>query len=133
MRRVMMTALVTLAMAGPVVAKPSLRDVPQIDDGLFAVGLADRIRKECPQISARFFQAVGFIRALEQSARDLGYSGAEIDAHLDSKAEKNRLRARAADYMASQGLEQTEQGYCALGRAEIAQKSTIGALLRLRE
>lgn len=126
------TILVTCLalMATPLAAKPSLRDVPRIDDGLFAVGLAHEIHKKCPTISARMLKGIGTLRALQSEARDLGYTDAEIRAHVDSRAEKQRLRARAADYMKQRGLGQTPQDYCALGRAEIAQQTDIGALLR---
>lgn len=130
MRAVMLAAAVIIGLAGGLAAKPALRDVPEIDDGLFVVGLAHLIRKNCPSIEARFFRALGAVNALEQEARDRGYSREEIRAHIDSKAEKARLRARATRYMDAQGLEPTETGYCALGQAEIARKSQIGALLR---
>lgn len=121
------TSLATATVAQP---KPALRDVPQIDDGLFVIGLAHEIHENCPTISARFFKGIGALRSLEQSARSLGYTEDEIRAHIKSKAEKNRLRARAADYMDARGHGQTKEGYCALGQAEIAQDSQIGALLR---
>lgn len=116
--------------AGAVAGKPALRDVPEIDDALFAVGLAHTIRKECPAIEARLFRAIGFLRDLERDARSRGYTEDEIRAHLKSDAEKQRLRARAADYMKARGYGQTKQGYCALGAAEIAQNSETGTLLR---
>lgn len=130
MRRVIAVAVLALTVAGAAQAKPALRDVAKIDDGLFVVGLANEIRKACPAIKARYFKALSALRALEQTARDLGYTEDEVTRHIRSDAEKQRLRARAASYMAERGLEQTENGYCALGQAEIAQGSEIGALLR---
>jgi predicted transcriptional regulator len=76
------------------------------------------------------FKAIGVLQGLERAARDRGYTEDEIRKHLKSKEEKKRLRARAAKYMDAQGFGQTEAGYCALGEAEIARKSEIGALLR---
>ncbi|MEM9576077.1 MAG: DUF5333 domain-containing protein [Pseudomonadota bacterium] len=130
MRNAMMGAMLASLAAGAVAAKPALRDVPEIDDGLFVVGLAHEIRKNCPSIEARLFKAFGFLRGLERDARDLGYTEDEIRTHLKSKAEKKRLRARAAQYMEAQGFGQDKAGYCALGKAEIARASEIGALLR---
>lgn len=130
MRALMLGTAVALALTGASAAKPSLQDVPEIDEGLFVVGLAHEIRKKCPTIKARIFRAFSTLRELEQTARDLGYSTDEITRHLESKAEKKRLRARAATYMADRGFEQNENGYCALGQAEIAQSSQVGALLR---
>lgn len=131
MRAAMIIAAFSMALAAPVAANPPLRDVKEIDDALYTVGLANEIRRKCPEVSARFFKAVRYLRNLEAKARDLGYSEAEIKAHLDSDVEKKRLRARAADEMKAAGYTQDKQGYCALGRAEIAQKSDIGALLRV--
>ncbi|MFK7743466.1 MAG: DUF5333 domain-containing protein [Roseobacter sp.] len=133
MWRVMAAVVFSVGLMGAAGAQQvSLRDVPQIDNGLFVVGLADQIRKRCPVISARFFRAINYLRTLEKEARALGYSEAEVTRHLESDAEKNRLRARAKVYMTDRGYGQNETGYCALGRAEIAQETNIGALLRLR-
>ena len=131
MVRVMIMVALMASMTGSAGAKPAMRDVPQIDNGLFAVGLADQIRRNCPDISARFFRALTFLQSLEKTARDLGYTEAEIEAHLDSDVEKDRLRRRAATYMADLGFDQNRDGYCALGRAEIARNSRIGTLLRV--
>lgn len=130
MRKVIVGILVAVLAVGAVAAKPALRDVPDIDNGLFVVGLAHEIRKNCPSIDARLFKAFGVLRGLEREARDLGYTEDEIRTHLKSKSEKKRLRARAAKYMESQGFGQDKAGYCALGEAEIARNSEIGALLR---
>ncbi|QJF50857.1 DUF5333 domain-containing protein [Roseobacter ponti] len=130
MTRLILSAAVMLSLATSASAKPALRDVPEIDNGLFTVGLADQIRKNCPDISARFFRALSYLKGLENEARDRGYTEAEVEAHLDSDAEKDRLRARARDYMKTRGHGQDQQGYCALGREEISRGSAIGALLR---
>lgn len=107
-----------------------LREVESIDDGLFVIGLADQIRKNCPIISPRVFKALGALQDLNNQAIAMGYTEEEINAHVDSDVEKDRLRARAREYMAEQGLEPDEAGYCALGKSEIERNSTIGALLR---
>ena len=130
MHKLMAGLVFYVIFAGTAFAKPALRDVPQIDNGLFNVGLANEIREICPSIDARLFKAFGYLRRLEREAIDLGYSEDEIKAHLKSKKEKKRLRARAAEYMKSQGFGQTTEGYCALGEAEIARNSEIGVLLR---
>ncbi|MEP2474728.1 DUF5333 domain-containing protein [Roseobacter sp.] len=111
-------------------AKPPLRDVQAIDDGLFAIGLADQIRKNCPVISARLLPALGALQGLQTTARDMGYTKAEIDAHVNSDVEKARLRARGAQYMASKDLKTDQAGFCTLGKEEIARNSTVGVLLR---
>lgn len=125
-------AVIALAIPQIVAAKPTLRDVKPIDDGLFAIGLADQIRKNCPVISARVLPALGALQDLQSKARALGYTQAEIDAHVDSDIEKDRLRARGAQYLASKDLNTDQAGYCALGKEEIARNSTVGVLLRAK-
>ena len=132
-RRLVPVGLLMVAVAGSVEAKPALSEVPQIDDGLLVIGLAHEIHKKCPTISARLFKGIGALQDLKREAQDLGYSDDEIREHVESDAEKKRLRARAAQYMKARGLGQTKQDYCALGQDEIAQKSQIGALLRARQ
>jgi len=122
-----------LLMAVPVAAqgKAPLRDVPQIDDALFTIGLADQIRKTCPTISSRMLAALNALSKLQQTARDMGYTRAEIDAHIDSDVEKDRLRVRAQEYFAQRGVAQDQAGYCTLGEMEIAEASDVGRLLRV--
>lgn len=112
-------------------AKPALRDVPQIDDGLFQIALADQIRKKCPDISARLLRAYGALRGLAQDARALGYSDAEVEAFVESDVEKARMRKREAAYFKAQGFRQDAKGYCSLGRKEIERNSAAGRLLRV--
>ena len=120
-------------LATPVLAKPPLRDVAAIDDALFDLGIADRIRKNCPTISARMFKAVRYVNRLEAKARELGYSDAEIEAYTDSDAEKDRLRAKAATFFAARGGDPARpESYCAVGLEEIQKASRIGSLLRAK-
>ena len=120
-------------LATPVLAKPPLRDVAAIDDALFDLGIADRIRKNCPTISARMFKAVRYVNRLEAKARELGYSDAEIEAYTDSDAEKDRLRAKAATFFAARGVDPARpESYCAVGLEEIQKSSRIGSLLRAK-
>jgi len=120
-------------MGAPAVAKPPLRQVAQIDDALLDLGIADRIRKECPDINARLFRAVIFVRGLEKKARSMGYSEAEIENYTDSDTEKARLRAKGAAFFAAKGVDTSDpQSYCALGNAEIQKGSRIGSLLKAK-
>lgn len=125
--------IATLSLTSAATANPPLRDVKEIDDGLFAVALADQIRKTCPEISARIFPAYRALRDLQNTARSMGYSQAEIDAHIESDAEKDRLRARGAQYFRQEGLAADVAGHCALGRKEIARNSTVGVLLKVSQ
>lgn len=139
MRMIMNLFLGTLIMttlavsSASAVAKPHLRDVKSINDGLLAVGIADKIRKSCPSIRARMFRALNYMNALENSAVEMGYTKAEIKAYVKDDAEKAKMRARGEAYLASHGVIKSDpETYCAQGRVEIANKSQIGALLRAR-
>jgi hypothetical protein len=132
MFKVVIPAVVMTMIATTGVAKPALRDVSAVDDALLAVGLADEIRKQCPNISARYIKALRFVTGLRDKARNMGYSDAEIDAYRKSDAEKARLKAEGTAYLSANGVTVgNQQSYCALGRAEIKKSSQIGALLKV--
>ncbi len=132
--RVLMIALLGASLsAAPAFANPPLRDVAAVDDALLDLGIADIIRKECPDISARMLKAVNYVWGVKAQARDLGYSEAEIEAYVDSDAEKARMRARGKAFFKAKGVDTSDpQSYCALGRAEIQKSSRIGSLLRAK-
>ena len=130
--RAMIMALIFSLVAGTASAKPHLRDVPEIDGTLLAVGIADEIRKNCPVISARMLQAIGIVNGLKTKALDMGYSKAEIDAYRRSDAEKARLKAERKAYLDAAGVKAGQPNtYCALGQVEIEKGGQIGALLRM--
>ena len=130
--RAMTMALIFSLAAGAVSAKPHLRDVPDIDGTILAVGIADEIRKNCPNISARLLKAYQVVNTLKSRARALGYSDAEIDAYRKSETEKARLRAKRDRYLAQSGVTAgTASSYCELGRTEIEKGGQIGTLLRM--
>lgn len=114
-------------------AKQPLGEVAAIDDALFDLGIADRIRKNCPSIHARMFRAIKYVRNLEKEARALGYTQEEIDAYTDSDADKARLKAKAAVFFEARGVDTSDpESYCALGLEEIQKESRIGSLLRAK-
>lgn len=126
-------ALMMTSVAAVAVAKPHLSTVKVINDGLLAVGIADKIRKKCPNISARMMRALGVMNSLENKAEAMGYSSSEIKAYVKDKNEKAKMRARGEAYLAEHGVVKSDpQSYCTAGRAEIANKSAIGALLRAK-
>ena len=132
MRAMTTMALILSLTAGTASAKPHLRDVPEIDGTILAVGIADEIRKNCPDISARMLKAYSLVTGLKARARDLGYSDAEIDAYRKSDAEKARLKAARSAYLKQGGVTAGQPAsYCALGRKEIEKGGQIGALLRM--
>lgn len=133
-RLTLSATLAALALlATPVAAKPSLRDVPEIENTLFAVAIADEIRDRCGAISARTLRALGLLRKLKARANALGYSDAEIRAYIESDTEKARMRKKGERFLAQNGVKTSEpETFCAFGRAEIARNSAIGALLKAR-
>lgn len=130
----MTAALISaLFVTTPAGAQVPLREVAKIDDALLDLGIADRIRKNCPTISARLIKAVTYVRGLEKQAKAMGYSDAQIKAYTDNDTEKARMRARGAAFFAKKGVDTSDpQSYCALGNAEIQKGSRIGSLLRAK-
>ncbi len=131
MRGMLILSLVSGLAAGSVTAAQSLRDLPQVETGLFAIAVADKIRRECGDISGRVFKARVELRALYDVARSRGFTDAEIEAYVNADTEKHRMRAKRDAYLAEQGVVKSDpETYCAAGRAEIRNASRIGALLR---
>lgn len=131
MRKLVLTLSVLAISAGAVSAKQPLREVKSIDDAVFDVAMADKIRKECPDISARVIKAITLYRSVRSNARSLGYTNEEIEAYADSKQEKARMRAKGEVFLRANGVVASDpQSYCALGRKEIQKSSRIGSLLR---
>jgi hypothetical protein len=110
----------------------NLRDVKTVDDGLKIVAIGNAIRKTCPTIEARKFRAIGYLQGLAGTARKAGFSDDEIKAHVDNPAEKARVKAAAAAYLAARGAKPGDaEGHCAAGRAEIERNSQVGRLLKV--
>lgn len=114
-------------------ARPALSEVPEIENTLFAVAVADAVRDRCEGIDARLVKAYGVLWSIRARANELGYSDEEIRAYVDSDREKARMRAKGEAFLAQRGvsLDKTET-LCAFGREEIARNSAIGALLKAR-
>lgn len=124
------SVILTAALASPLAALEPLSAEKYINDLLIAARIADRIRRECPTIDGRLFYAYQQARALQRYALGKGYSKAQVDAFLDSKADKQRIYAAAEDYMARNGVTKGDaQSFCRLGRAEIAARTVTGSLL----
>jgi len=123
--------MVAAIFAGSLSAKPALKDVAAVREGIIATGMAYEISERCRSISPRYFRAIGYLNSLKSYARDLGYSNAEIDAYIDDDTEKDRLETIARDRLSSLGVVVgSEATYCAVGRSEIQAGSSIGRLLR---
>lgn len=125
-------ALAIAAMV-PAASAASLSQETDINHALFEIAVANEIRKECESINARIFTALSRMRALKDAARKRGYSDAEIDAYVDDKAEKQKMRARRDAYIRAHGAEPDHgPSLCVLGQSEIAKRSRIGTLLTAR-
>ena len=135
MRKTSILALVLFSgivgLAGNLSAQTALKDVAHVREGIIAVGMAVELSDKCGSISPRTLRGINYLRGLQDHARGLGFSQAQIDAYVDDKSEKNRLegiaRTRLADMGVVNGQEST---YCAVGRAQISQGTAVGRLLR---
>ncbi|MCV6593414.1 MAG: DUF5333 domain-containing protein [Silicimonas sp.] len=126
-------ALLLMTLAAPAQALVPLHENPTVLQRFYSVGLADELRKNCDHIDARLIRAYRYIKSIESYARKAGYSEAQIDQFIDNKKEKERLRARIRADLARRGASpKTPEGYCTVGREEIAKGSAAGRLLRAR-
>lgn len=127
---------VVIALASPAMAntdKPHLSENAELNDTLFAILVADEIRKQCDSISGRVLKGIGMLWALVQDAQELGYSQEEIDAYRNSEEAKAALRERGAVLMTLKGVSYDDpETFCRWGREEIADASLIGSLLRAK-
>ena len=131
------TGLMALAaaatLATPVAALEPLSSEKYINDRLIAARIADRIRRECPSIDGRMVYAYSQARALQRYALDKGYSRAQVDAFLDSRADKDRIYAVAEQYLTQNGAAKGDaESFCRIGRDEIGKRSVTGSLLVAR-
>ncbi|MBQ2260455.1 MAG: DUF5333 domain-containing protein [Loktanella sp.] len=127
----MMVMLAAVGVAGNLSAQSSLKNEPAVRDGIIHVGMAYEIAEQCGDIRARTLRGIGYLQSLRTTARDLGYSDAEIDAYIDDRDEKRRLEAMAREQLAVLGaVEGQSDTYCAIGNAQIAANTRIGWLLR---
>ena len=114
-------------------ALPPLREVSEIDDNMLWVALAIEISDRCDGIAPRTLRGLSYLWQLRARATELGYSDAAIEAYVDSKAEKARMRERGRAYVRAQGLNpENDRDLCKLGRREIKQGSQIGAFLKAK-
>lgn len=117
--------------SGAAAAKPALKDVAHVREGIITTGMAYELSEKCGSVRARMIRGLNFLYSLRNHARELGYSNAEIDAYINDKAEENRLVAIARTRLANKGaVPGNEASYCAVARSEIAAGSAVGDLLR---
>ncbi len=128
-----LSTLIFVAVATPAVALPPLHENTRVLNGFYVIGFADEIRKRCNTIEPRIFRAIGYLRSLERYALKEGYTSEDIDELQDNKTEKEKLRARIRADLAKRGATpETPEGYCTVGREEIAKGSAAGRLLKVK-
>lgn len=123
--------LLAAALATPLPAAAALSDEREVTERLLVIGVADQLRKECGSVDARMVRAYAYLRQAAQVALDLGYDRPTIEAYVEDREEKARLRAIAADRLAARGARKgDEAAHCALARDEIARGTAVGWLLK---
>ena len=134
--RLMTSAILSLAIlanAASASALPGLQNEKDINNGLLILAVADKIRRACDGIGGRLFTAKAYSNGLKDLAAKRGYSDAEIDAYINDKQEKAKMRERRNAYFASKGASNLDaQSLCVLGWDEMSRKSQIGQLLRAK-
>ena len=127
----LMAGVISLCLAAPAMAQVALNQNDHITESLVAAQVGDTIRKTCASISARYTVVYTKLSELEDYARAEGYTETEVRAFLKDKTEKARIKALAAEYLASAGVvDGDEESYCQVGRDEIAKETLAGSLLK---
>ncbi|MBS1304206.1 DUF5333 domain-containing protein [Loktanella sp. SALINAS62] len=130
MRTLIAAAVLATGLTGPATAQ-GLAEEPEINNALIVVGMAYEISRQCDDIDARTFQGIRTLFNLKSRARDLGYSGAEVDAYIDDDVQKDRLKTIARRQLRQLGaVDGDPASFCTVGRAQIAKATGIGRLLR---
>lgn len=128
--RMILFAAVLSAIALPAAALVPLAENREINDRLLAVGLANEIRKRCDEIGGRLLKGVMTLQAIHREALSQGYTREEIEAYVESDAEKARMKARGRAWLAARGAAPEDPAsMCRVGRDEIEKGSAIGRLL----
>lgn len=132
MLRTFKTLALTLAVtATPALALVPINEEPVITERLLQGFIGDAIADNCPTIEARKLRALGELNALRDYALEQGYAAAEVRAFVTSDEEKDKFKARAAEWLKERGAEPgNPDAYCRIGEEEIAKESLIGYLLR---
>lgn len=118
---------------GAMPASADLSQEAEINQGLMYIAAADKIRRECGSIGGRLFRAQSYANTLKSEAAKRGYSEAEIDDYVNSKANRAAMREKRNAYFKSKGASNLDPAsLCVLGSQEMAQGSQIGRLLRAK-
>ena len=131
MKRLTPVLLAATCFSAQAQALPPLHENPTVVSGFYAIGLADEVRKNCTSISPRLLRAYNFLKSLERYAYDAGYTEAQIDELVDNKTARRDLEKRIRRDLRKRGASsESPEGYCTVGREEIAKDTMAGRLLR---
>ncbi|MEI4260439.1 DUF5333 domain-containing protein [Roseovarius sp. D0-M9] len=132
--RLILTTLVALSLAGGAsAARADLGAEKDINAGLLAIAAADKIRRECGDISGKFWAARSYVNQLKGMAQKRGYTDAQIDAYVNDDAEQAKMRERRNAYFKSKGASNLDAAsLCRLGQDEIKNRSRIGSFLKAK-
>ena len=100
--------------------------------GLFNIGIAHGIRKNCDSIKANTLVGISYVWKIIGHATDAGFTLKETREFINNDTEKEVLRSRVKKYLVSLGLDpEKSNSLCNLGKEEIVNKSQTGKLLRM--
>jgi len=123
-------ALVAL-LAAPLAARPPLKEVPEVFERVLTGAIVNEIFTRCDRIAPRRLKATLFVIGTVNYARNLGYSMDDIEALRADPTQAQRLEAAVDAYLRRNGVRKDRpETYCALGFAEIENKSLIGSFLK---
>lgn len=123
--------VLALSYASSAVAKPEIKDNPEIFQRLMTTAIAHEIRDKCPTIEARKMAATFYVLGILNYARQQGFSQAEIEAYRNIESEQDRLRAATYAYLDKNGVDRSKpESHCSLGEREIASGSQVGKLIK---
>lgn len=129
--RYLVVSALCAAGAGQATALPPLHEDATVRSGFYQIGLADEIRRNCPEISPRLVRAYALVKQLERYAYDQGYSREDVKALEDNDSAKSQLEAQVRADLAQRGASNgNAAGYCKVGREEIARGTPAGRLLQ---
>ena len=116
----------------PGYSQSALWDVEAVNKGLFNIGIAHGIRKNCDSIKANTLVGISYVWKIIGHATDAGFTIKETGEFINNDTEKEVLRLKVKKYLVSLGLDPEESNsLCNLGKEEIVNKSQTGKLLRM--
>ncbi|MBV1868290.1 MAG: DUF5333 domain-containing protein [Marinosulfonomonas sp.] len=133
-KRSLIASFLALMLAGaPAQALEPMSEEKHINYSLISAAIGALIEETCPSIGRRNLTILSKTLALQNYALKKGYTRTQIKAYIKSKSAKDYVRAQAESYLAARGVVVGEkETYCAQGRAEIANKTLAGSLMRVR-